>query len=211
MAAERIVNVCRSYSDGRFEVLVPHMAKSAATMVCFGAERIHMSETAELGPVDPQIPYIDDRNQEIWTSADEYVRSYENLITEATTNHNIRIEPLLQQLGRYDSRHIEQLKSVQQLCTDISAKLLSKGMMSGDDQDTICEKIAPFLSQEQLSAHGRMITASEAKKIGLKIKTIDLRSNLWKWSWELFIRTNWVVTNRASKVLESENSSLVSI
>ena len=29
LAAERIVNICRSYSDDRFEVLVPHMAKSA--------------------------------------------------------------------------------------------------------------------------------------------------------------------------------------
>lgn len=57
LAAERIVNVCRSYSNNQFEVLVPHMAKSAATMICFGASLIHMSPTAELGPVDPQVPY----------------------------------------------------------------------------------------------------------------------------------------------------------
>ena len=54
LAAERIVNVCREYSKHNFEVVVPHMAKSAATMICFGASRIHMSRTAELGPVDPQ-------------------------------------------------------------------------------------------------------------------------------------------------------------
>ena len=51
LAAERIVNVCRAYSAGDFEVVVPHMAKSAATMICFGANRIHMSKTAQLGPV----------------------------------------------------------------------------------------------------------------------------------------------------------------
>lgn len=33
MAAERIVNICRSYSNDRFEIIVPHMAKSAATMI----------------------------------------------------------------------------------------------------------------------------------------------------------------------------------
>lgn len=58
LAAERIVHVCRAYSDGQFEVIVPHMAKSAATLICFGASRIHMSPTAELGPVDPQVKYL---------------------------------------------------------------------------------------------------------------------------------------------------------
>src|SRR5437870_1282174 len=47
LAAERIVNTCRAFSNNQFEVLVPHMAKSAATMICFGAIKIHMSKTAE--------------------------------------------------------------------------------------------------------------------------------------------------------------------
>jgi hypothetical protein len=42
----------------QFEVIVPHMAKSAATLICFGASCIHMGPTAELGPVDPQVKYI---------------------------------------------------------------------------------------------------------------------------------------------------------
>ncbi|MGA2173256.1 MAG: hypothetical protein ABSG82_09665 [Sedimentisphaerales bacterium] len=73
MAAERVVNVCRAYSKGDFEVIVPHMAKSAATLICFGASCIHMSPTAELGPVDPQVKYINDLQKEVWISADEYV------------------------------------------------------------------------------------------------------------------------------------------
>src|SRR5579863_10664997 len=41
LAAERIVNICCSYSSsGLFSVIVPKMAKSAATMVCFGAAEI---------------------------------------------------------------------------------------------------------------------------------------------------------------------------
>lgn len=76
LAAERIVNVCRAYSKNQFEVLVPHMAKSAATMICFGASKIHMGKTAELGPVDPQVPYKDDLGLDRWISAQEYIRSY---------------------------------------------------------------------------------------------------------------------------------------
>ena len=49
LAAERIVNICRSYFPKGFDVIVPHMAKSAGTIICFGADAIHMSQTSELG------------------------------------------------------------------------------------------------------------------------------------------------------------------
>ena len=56
LAAERLINVCRSYSTDGYTVLVPKQAKSAATMICLGANRIIMSHTSELGPrLDPQI------------------------------------------------------------------------------------------------------------------------------------------------------------
>ena len=61
LAAERIVNICRSYSgESGFSVIVPNQAKSAATMVCFGAKEIIMSTTSELGPVDPQLTMPED-------------------------------------------------------------------------------------------------------------------------------------------------------
>ena len=92
LAAERIVNVCRAYSDNQFEVIVPHMAKSAATMICFGANKIHMSMTAELGPVDPQVRFKDDAGTVRAISAHEYITSYEDLIRDSTSGKSKRIE-----------------------------------------------------------------------------------------------------------------------
>ena len=43
LAAERIVRICREYSKDKFEVIVPRRAKSAATMIAFGANRICMN------------------------------------------------------------------------------------------------------------------------------------------------------------------------
>lgn len=40
----------------KLRVIVPDWAKSAATFFCLGADEIWMSETAELGPLDAQIP-----------------------------------------------------------------------------------------------------------------------------------------------------------
>jgi len=209
LAAERIVNVCRSYSDGQFEVIVPHMAKSAATLICFGASRIHMSLTAELGPVDPQVKYKNDATGEKeWISAQEYVRSYEQLMEKAVSGEAERIETLVQQLVRYDARYIEQLKSAQALSEDISIKLLESGMMSHLTKEKIREKISPFLIQEKAKSHSRMITMTEAKEHGLKINEIKLQSELWNWLWELYIRANWTVSARSRKILESARSGI---
>lgn len=209
LAAERIVNVCRSYSGGQFEVIVPHMAKSAATLICFGSSRIHMSSTAELGPVDPQVKYKNDATGEKeWISAQEYVRSYEQLMEKAVSGEAKRIETLVQQLVRYDARYIEQLKSAQALSESISIKLLQSGMMSRLTEKTIKEKISPFLIQEQTSSHGRMISMAEAKQHGLKINEIPLQSELWHWLWELFIRANMAVSIRSRKILESATSGI---
>lgn len=60
-AAEKMVHVLREAcaplagSAGDLEVVVPNGAKSAATLVALGADRILMSDSSELGPIDPQL------------------------------------------------------------------------------------------------------------------------------------------------------------
>lgn len=46
--------VCREFSK-KFVVVIPRMAKSAATLLSLGADEIHMGIISELGPIDPQI------------------------------------------------------------------------------------------------------------------------------------------------------------
>ena len=209
LAAERIVNICRAYSGGKFEVVVPHMAKSAATLICFGANCIHMSPTAELGPVDPQVQYIDDLDVKQWISAEEYIKSYEQLMNRAVSSKTGRVEALVQQLLRYDARYIERLRSAQALSVKISLRLLKTVMLSKFTESTIKKKISDFLVHRRTAAHGRMITIEEAKKCGLNIKEIELRSDLWNLLWELFIRADCAVSMpQPRKIIESANSSL---
>jgi ClpP class serine protease len=42
-------------SEGRFSVLIPYYAKSAATILTLGADELVMGEPSELGPIDPQL------------------------------------------------------------------------------------------------------------------------------------------------------------
>lgn len=50
-----IGKLCREYTNDNFEVAVPREAKSAATLVCCGADVLHLGSLSELGPIDPQL------------------------------------------------------------------------------------------------------------------------------------------------------------
>jgi len=53
-AAAKIVKLCRAHCK-KFSVLVPFLAKSAATLIAICADEVVMTKSAELGPVDPQV------------------------------------------------------------------------------------------------------------------------------------------------------------
>jgi len=208
LAAERIVNTCRAYSKDRFSVLVPHMAKSGATLITFGADKIYMSKTAELGPVDPQVQYFSDAGEPIWTSAAEYIRAYDKLMNKGTSGDAKRLEPILQQLVRFDAREIEIMRSHQALSEDMSVKLLKSGMMKHASLKEIRKRITPFLVQEKTSSHGRMITYEEARRCRLNVELIDLYTPQWDQIWELYVRCDWAVRNTSAALIETGDLSL---
>lgn len=53
-----IAKLCRQYTKKSFKVAVARQAKSAATLICCGADQIHMGSLSELGPIDPQFRHI---------------------------------------------------------------------------------------------------------------------------------------------------------
>jgi len=54
-AANRIIMMCRERFKNEFNVIVVNSAKSAATLIALGADKIFMGYLAELGPTDPQV------------------------------------------------------------------------------------------------------------------------------------------------------------
>lgn len=53
-AARNIVNLLRMYGD-KLQVIVPHKAHSAGTIISLGANEIVMTKQATLGPIDPSL------------------------------------------------------------------------------------------------------------------------------------------------------------
>ena len=207
LAAERIVNICRSFSTKGFRVIVPKMAKSAATMVCLGADEIIMSKTSELGPIDPQILIRDEDNRPIgYQAAHEIVDSYNELMERANATKG-RIEPYLQQLSRYDARDIRKIRSAQGLSESIAVNLLKKGVLKRLRIAQIKKNIEPLINPLATQDHGRPLFADDAKKCGLNVRMVDNQDELWRLVWELYIRLDFLTSNRVPKIIESVDES----
>jgi ClpP class serine protease len=204
VAAERIINMCRAYSGtGEFWAVVPDKAKSAATMVCFGASRILMGPTSELGPIDPQLTTKRGRAFSVFN----IIKSYEDLFNRAVRVKSGNLEPFLQQLAKYDAREIQEFRSALDLAGDIAVRALKAGMMSDKSEKRIREQIATFLTPERTKAHGRPIYRDEAKGCGLNIESIEVDDDRWDPIYELYLRSNNYVMTRASKCVESAEHS----
>lgn len=207
LAAERIVNACRSYSGTNdYWVLVAGKAKSAATIISMGASKILMPPTAELGPVDPQIFVVEDgRNRSF--SAHSLVNGYDKLFNEAVSTTG-RLEPYLQQLSFYDDRDINTFRSIIQLSEDIAIKLLKGGMMSNKNTDEIKQAIDVFLTPDAGTlSHGRPIYAHEARDCGLVVQDIDVNSDFWQKVYQLYVRLEMFVSLSACKICECKEDS----
>lgn len=211
LSAERIVRVCRTYARGDFEVIVPRMAKSAATMICFGSNQIGMSETSELGPVDPQVtfPAGPESDRHLRMSARELIQSYEELLAQAQACQG-HLEPFIQQLGRYDARLIESYRTAEALSENIAVNLLRGAMLRDLSEEEVKERIRPFLEVWETRSHARAIYPDRARACGLKIHLHDIEGELWQHIWELYLRSTYAVDNtNYSKLIETATQSFV--
>lgn len=207
LAAERIINICRSYSgNGNYEVIIPGKAKSAATMICLGASKLIMGKTSELGSIDPQITYVEN-DQVKRFSVHNIVKSYEVLFSKAVKEKG-NLEPYLQQLSNYDAREIEEFRTALSLSEDIAIKALKEGMLSELSEKEIKDRIKNFLTPETVKVHGRPIYAQDALECGLNVTIKDVKEKFWSTVYELYVRIdNYVSNHKVAKCIESEKYS----
>lgn len=206
LAAERIINICRSYSGtDEFWAIVPAKAKSAATMICLGASKILLGLTSELGPIDPQVTIQEDEGLKRF-SACNIVESYRDLFARAVKEKG-NLQPYLQQLTNYDEREIKEMQTAIELSEDIAIRALKNGMMNSTPDTTIKKQIEMFLTPKKKKAHGRPISAEEALTCGLNIEKIDIKSILWDTLYELYMRTDNFVSTHVAKCVETKDLS----
>ena len=205
-AAEKLLSMCKKRFSENFTIIVPNFAKSAATMMCLGSDKIMMGYSAELGPIDPQINTVSNQ----FVPARSFIDGLE--MVRENVQGGDPPEMYLSMLQQIQPQLIAMCKSAIKNAEEFAKDWLSKGMLK-DDVDH-AKKVASWLSDGQTyKSHGKVIDFTEAKdKLKLNVEQIEPTSELWYLIWELYVRTEHELAKStstgAAKLYESELSSL---
>ena len=201
-AAEKLMGMMRSHVDtAELRVIVPDFAKSAGTLMVLGADRVVMSDTSELGPIDPQINLFGS-----WQSVQNYLDAYdEHAKTLKADPEDIAARIML---GKLDPDTLRLCKVAVDRARQAAEGLLRGGMFrnGGNWSKTAAE----LLDTKRWLSHGQMISWEDAQdpQIALVVEYLAYHSETWQDYWRLYCLQRLAVGNR-QKLYESDYVSLV--
>lgn len=186
-ATEQIVRMLRSnYESIRF--IVPHTAKSAATLMALSGDAILMDERSELGPIDPQVPMVLPNGGVMFVPAQTVKDGFENARKILASEGPAAIPAFMPLLAKYDLHLLEICENAMDLAKTLAKTWVSQYMFKGEGKgQQIAEVVANELSDHRKSlSHARAVTIDDAVRLGLKV--LDLRENpkLRDYVWELY-------------------------
>lgn len=202
-AAETIVNTLLSKAKN-LRLIIPQAAKSAATMISLAADEILMSDTSELGPIDPQIPMLTNLGT-VYRPAQAFLNGLEAIKKEHTSSQTLNPAywPFLQGV---DAALIDSCNKAIEHSKNLAIKWLSRSMCSDLPK---CQYIAKELTDiDKYPNHGAVINYSEAQTIGLKVTYMPPSNPVWELMWRLYIRYSVEMKEKTLvKVFESSKTS----
>jgi len=222
---EKMTEMFRTHLSGqnsKLRVIVPNVAKSAATVLALGADQILMGYCSELGPIDPQVP-IAVSGMTQWVSAFAFVEARDKLMDQIADalKKNEPTVGFLQQLAGLNIPFTDEMENQIGFAKKTAIALLDKYMLvprfpgkkrRAKKASEIAEKL---LSKQLFPVHGYYIDGGTAQKLGLEVELIDKDDALWKAIWDYYIRCEVQMniplqpTHIKTKLFESGNVSLV--
>lgn len=204
--AEKILLMCRTRFSDEFNIVVPNFAKSAATMIALGADKIYMGYLSDLGPVDPQISVVLPNGQTQLIPARAYMDGLNMIRDRISKGDPPQVYlPILSQIR-------PEMIRVCQEAIDFSEDFLRRWLPLGalkKNPDKVEDIIKTLVSGIKYKSHGQVITHKDAGELGFNVELIDPKSDLWGLIWELYIRSIQFLneTPNGAKLFESDASS----
>lgn len=182
IVAWRIVNLLRERFK-QYNVLLPYVAYSAATLLALGADQIVMHPFANLGPVDPQITSI--------RQSEGQSPQTKNFGSEDLTHY---LSFVREDVGVTDQRQLQQ--AFELLCNDVGALSIGAAKRSTQLMLSLGEKLLTLHMGDKNEAraiaeslsksfyhHGYSVGRGEAKNLRLAVEkenNIELESLIWQ-------------------------------
>lgn len=200
-AAEKLITLLRSMvgEDGQLRVIVPDFAKSAGTLMTLGANVIVMSDSSELGPIDPQVTLRDSNGNDISHSVLTYLNAYRAAETELRSKPDDLPSRIM--FEKFDPTVIRKFTSVKDRARTFAENLLKR-------RGANFSKIANDLMDiNTYPSHGQMIGWEAARNIGLNVEYLAPTDALWRKYWALYCHLRLAIESD-QRIFESNYVSL---
>lgn len=204
-AAEKLIElVRRRVGTGHLRVIVPDYAKSAATLMVLGADSILMSDTSELGPIDPQVVLADGNGTHIRHSIQNYLDAFDAHSAALKKNPNDVVAQIM--LGKLDPATEKMFRATLSRARTLAESLLKKGMLKGKNWT---QAAAALIDTKRWQSHGQMISAEDARDpaIGLNVDYLEPEDERWQEYWQLYCLQRLAIMDK-QKLYESDYVSL---
>ncbi|MBN8279145.1 MAG: hypothetical protein J0M16_00870 [Gammaproteobacteria bacterium] len=205
-AAEKLISIVRtSVGQGQLRVIVPDFAKSAGTLMAIAADKIVMSDSSELGPIDPQITLNDGRGNAIQHSVMSYLEAY-RVHSEALRKNPTDIVAATM-LSKLDPATVNLFDAARQRAQKLAEDHLNRWMFH-EKKTTYTKVAAELMNTSKWLTHGQMIGYQSAKSLELEVHYLKPTSEEWREYWGLYCQQRIAIRDH-QKLFESEYASLI--
>lgn len=196
--AEKMVDLlqkaCQSPSgpNGDLEVVIPYQAKSAATLIALGADRIMMSDSSELGPIDPLLSSV---------PAVPLLRAYKK--AEERCIRYPDNQAFVEEFRSFHPVIVEMMRLAVSRSRACAERLLKR---QGGNHTAAP---AILVDVDRFPSHSQMIDWRTALDIGIpQVRHLDRQSPLWRQYWRLY-RQLTTICGATQRVFESRDESIL--
>jgi len=165
---ESIVTMLRSkFKIVRF--IITGAAKSAATMLALSGNSILMDNSAELGPIDPQV-----RVRGRFSPAGSIIEQFDKAVKELSKNPS-RLPVWIPILQEFAPSLLVECENFISLSKRLVVDWLSKFMFQGEKKGKIkAVRIADYLTKERITlSHARRVDALILRDLGVKVELLE--------------------------------------
>lgn len=179
---ETAVRLARSALSrcSEFLIIVPDMAKSAATLLAMCAHRIVMGPTSDLGPIDPQF-----QTREGLVSAKNIIAAVE--AAEAAVEARPDTFPIhASLLSNVTALMVQEARSAIERTDQIALEALGTTRPEHDAQ-TLWESLKGPLAEDPAD-HSAVFDAAAARTAGLPVVELSPTGMHWQFIWRLWVK-----------------------
>jgi hypothetical protein len=203
-AAEKLITLIRKrVGDASLRVIVPDFAKSAATLIALGGDTIVMSDSSELGAIDPQVDLPDSNGHVQTLSAQSYLDAFKTHADNLKKDPNDPVARLM--LDKMEPATVRKLERITIRSRAIAEDLLKQAMVK--DEEKAAEIAKQLSNTKRWHSHGQMISHESAAGLGLDVTYLAPHHPLWVQYWRLYCLQVWAAESGV-KLLEGSYASI---